>query len=276
MLPESAAWVWLHQLPQWAPQPAAQVQVGQHCDALCSVVIQLLLHHPRLLHQNCCPERWCHHCYFHQAEYLVPLYGTSPLRSKGTLSCAGHVSVKVFPLAPVQEHISGNSHSPSSTCKETEQIKSVSLLQTHEAFLTLRIWGTTQQLWLKAFTATWCNKIFSGYQPHQDTWKAWRFGNYLCPYHQVLFKYPDAADSPRRFYYNTTTVAQCKVPCNKDAPLWKQYAGYGLYHMSRKNISHYHSSYVRWPQKCIYVSENTFVVMKHIFHWYTEVCSCGP
>jgi hypothetical protein len=119
---ESAAWEWLHQLPQWAPQPAAQVQVGQHCDALCNVVIRLMLHHLRLLHQNCCQQQWCPHFCLHQAEYLVPLFGTSPLRNKGTLSCAGHVSVKVCPLAPVQEHISGNSHNPSGTCKETKQV----------------------------------------------------------------------------------------------------------------------------------------------------------
>lgn len=134
---ESAAWEWLHQLPQWAPQPAAQVQVGQHCDALCNVVIHLLLHHSRLLHQNCCQKQWSPHCCLHQVEYLVPLFGTSPLRNKGTLSCAGHVSMKVFPLAPVQEHISGNSHSPSSTCKKFKQ------MATCEVFLMIRIWRIT-------------------------------------------------------------------------------------------------------------------------------------
>jgi hypothetical protein len=113
---KSVAWEWLHRLPQWAPQPAAQVRVGRHCDAPCNVVIRLPLR------QNCCQKQWCPHCCFRQAEYLVPLFGTSPPRNRGTRSCAVHVSVKVFPLAPVQEHISGNSQSPSSTCKWIKQV----------------------------------------------------------------------------------------------------------------------------------------------------------
>jgi hypothetical protein len=119
---KSAAWEWLHQQPQWAPQPAAQVQLGQHCDALCSIVIQLLLHRPHQLHQNCCPELWCHHHYSCLAEYLALLFGTFLPKSKGTPSCAGHALVKVFPLALVPENISGSSHSPSSTCKQTKQM----------------------------------------------------------------------------------------------------------------------------------------------------------
>lgn len=95
--------------------------MGQHCDALCSAVIQLLLHHPHQLHQNCFLELQCYQHYSRQVEYLAPLFGTFLPKNKGILSCAGHALVKVFPLVLVPKHISGSSHSPSSTWKQTKK-----------------------------------------------------------------------------------------------------------------------------------------------------------